>query len=75
MRGVIYGTSLFGISRDALADFSQQLAAACGIAALLPHHKAGFCLPLGDDVRDKIIKQPLHARAGGARHAQQRFVS
>jgi hypothetical protein len=25
-------------------------------------------------VRDKVVKQPLHTRAGGSRRAQQRFV-
>jgi hypothetical protein len=65
---------LFGMRRDALADFSQQLPSACRIAALLAHHKTGFSLALGDDVRDKVVKQPLHTRAGGSRRAQQRFV-
>ena len=60
--------------RDALADFSQQLPTARRIAALLTHYKPGFCLPLGNDVRDKVVKQPLHTRAGGSRCAQQRFV-
>ena len=65
---------LFGMRRDALADFSQQLPSACRIAALLANHKAGFRLALGDDVRDKVVKQPLHTRAGGSRRTQQRFV-
>ena len=65
---------LFGMRRDALADFSQQLPTTRQIAALLAHHKAGFRLALGDDVRDKIVEQSLHARAGGTRRAQQRLV-
>jgi hypothetical protein len=64
----------FGMRRDALADYSQQLPTACRIATLLAHHKAGFRLALGDDVRDKVVKQPLHTRAGGSRRTQQRFV-
>src|ERR1017187_3268041 len=60
--------------RDAPADFSQQLPTTRRIAALLTHYKPGFRLPLGNDVRDKVVKQPLHARAGGSRRAQQRFV-
>ena len=41
---------------DALADFSQQLPTARRIAALLTHYKPGFRLPLGNDVRDKVVK-------------------
>ena len=59
---------------DALTDFSEQLSTTRRIAALLACDKAGFRLPLGDDVRDKVVKQPLHTRAGGSCRAQQRFV-
>ena len=67
-------TRLFGWSRAAPANFSQQLPTARRIAALLARHKTGFRLPLGNDVRDQVVKQPLHARAGGTRSPQQRFV-
>ena len=65
----------FGAGRDALANFSQELPSARGIATLLARHKTGFRLALGDDVRDKIIEQSLHARARGAEHAEQRFYA
>ena len=45
------------------------------MTALLTRHKASFRLALSNDVRDKVVKQPLHARAGGARRAQQGFVA
>ena len=31
-------------------------------------------LAFGKDVRDKVVKQPLYAGAGGPRRAQQRLV-
>jgi len=31
--------------------------------------QTGLPLPLGNDMRDKVVKQPLHARAGGSRRA------
>jgi hypothetical protein len=51
------------MSRDALADFSQQFPSAFRIGTLLAHHKTGFRLAFRDDVGDKIIEQPLHTRA------------
>ena len=69
-----FSTSLFGMSNDAAADFSQRLPTTRRLAALRAHPKAGFRLPLGDDVRDKVVKQPLHTRAGGARRDQQSFA-
>ena len=56
------------------ADSTQQLPSMCRIAALLACHKTGFRRAFRDDVRDKVVKQPLHTRAGGSRRAQQRFV-
>ncbi len=64
----------FGRSREALADFSEQFPSARRVAAPLARHKAGFRLALGDDVRDKVVKQPLDARAGGPRRAKQGLV-
>jgi|SRR5450756_1969091 len=64
----------FGTRSEALADFRQQLPPAGRIAAPLTSHETGLRLALGDNMRDKVVKQPLHARAGGARRAQQRLV-
>jgi hypothetical protein len=55
--------SFFGRRRDALTDFRQQFPSARRVAALLAHHKAGFCLAFRDDVRDKVVKQPLQRAA------------
>jgi hypothetical protein len=62
------------VSRDAPADFSQQLPTARRMAALLTRYKPGFRLSLGNDVGHKVVKQPLDTRAGGSRRALQRFV-
>ena len=43
--------------------FSQQLPAARRIATFLPQQKTGFRLPLGNDVRHKVVEQSLHAGA------------
>jgi hypothetical protein len=51
-----------GTRRNAPADFSQQLPTARRIAALLSRHKAGFGLPLGDDVRDKVCQKAVAHR-------------
>ena len=59
---------------ETLADFGQQFPAPGRIAPLLPVEKSGFRLTLRDDVRDKVVEKPLHARPGGARRAQQRLV-
>ena len=40
----------------------------------LARRKAGFRLALRDDMGDKVIKQPLHACAGGAGHPEQRSL-
>lgn len=60
--------------RDALPDFPEQLAAAGRVAPLLARQETGLGLAFGDDVRDEVVEQPLHARPRIPRHAQQGLV-
>ena len=48
--------------RDALSDFLEELATAGRVAPLLARQETGFGLAFGDDVRDEVVEQPLHAR-------------
>ena len=48
--------------RDALSDFLEELATTGRVAPLLARQETGFGLAFGDDVRDEVVEQPLHAR-------------
>lgn len=65
---------VFGGRSKPRPDFRQQLAATRRVAPLLAEQKPRFRLPFGDDVRHKVVKQPLHTCPAGSRGAEQRLV-